>query len=443
MKILFLSHVFPPNYTSGAENYTFNLAQALVQHGHQVYVLCAETWDSGAHYWNGHTDEMYEGIWVRRLNLCWHKAPDPNRYLYDNPVTAEHLRVWLPEVQPDVAHVTSCYTLSASIIQVCKNAGLPVVVTLVDFWFLCPSLHLLRRDGALCDGQTTPWLCLQCVLGGAKTFRWPSRLLPDSLLEPILTSISQRPAVSKLRGLRGMALNMAERKQVTAERLRQADVILAPSQFLASLHAAVIDDLPLWVKPYGHDLSWLTGYRGRLPDDGLRFCYMGQISDDKGVHVLVEAFLRLDSTAGVTLDIWGGLDSRTAYVSRIKELAARSDNIHLCGRFSRSELGHVLSQTDVVVVPSLWYENNPLVIQEAYAARVPVIASDLGGMSEYVRHEVNGLLFERGDVDDLARQLRRVVTEPTLLTQLRAGIPSVKTIEQETDELLNIYEQLL
>jgi glycosyltransferase involved in cell wall biosynthesis len=442
MKILFLAHFFPPTHTAGAENYAFNIAKALVAEGHQVYVLCAGTWDAGESYWNGHTDEILDGIHVRRLCLCWHKAPDPNRYLYDNPVVAEHLRGWLNEIPADIVHVISCYTLSASVIQVCKEAGLPLAVTLVDFWFLCPSLHLLRSDGSLCDGRTTTWDCLKCMLYRARAYRGPSKILPDAVIRPILTAVSKSPPLSKQRGLRGMALDMGERKQVLVKQLSQADIVLAPSQFISSMHAAIINDLPMRLEPYGHDLSWLTGYTGRSPDGQLRFCYLGQIAHDKGVHVLIEAFLRLSAVPGIALDVWGGLKDGDPYATHIQELAARSSNIHLRGRFLRAQLAEVLSQADVVVAPSIWYENNPLVIQEAFAAKIPVIASDLGGMAEFVAHGLNGLLFERGNVDGLAQQMRKVIENPSLLYRLRDGIPPVKTIKQEVDEIISVYKHL-
>ena len=442
MKILILCHFFPPTHTSGAENYTFNLARALIQHGHQVQVLCAGTWNRGKHYWNGFTDEVYEDVPVRRLRLCWQKAPDPNRYLYDNPIIAEHLRHWLRELQPDLIHITSCYTLSASVIAVCKETGIPLVVTLVDFWFLCPSLHLLRSNGVVCDGQTGAWDCLKCMLYRAKAYRWPAKLLPDSIIRPMLTAASKRP-INRWRGLRGMALNMEERKRILAAMLRQADVILAPSRFLGAVHETIIKGLPIKVLPYGHDLKWLANYQDRSPDDQLHFCYMGQIAHNKGVHVLIEAFVKLDPGPNVKLDVWGDLPDGDPYIAHIRQMAARSGQIRLRGRFSRSQLGDVLSQADVVIVPSLWYENNPLVIQEAFAARIPVIATDLGGMSEFVQHEVNGLLFERGNADDLSRQMRRIIEEPVLLDQLRSAIPSVRTIEQEVDELVTIYQRLV
>lgn len=442
MKILFLCHFFPPTHTSGAENYTFNLAKALVNLGHQAYVLCAGTWDHGESYWNGYTEELYEGIHVRRVHLCWHKAPDPNRYLYDNPIIAAHLEEWLQEIQPNVAHITSCYTLSSSVIKVCHEVSLPMVLTLVDFWFLCPSLHLLRGDGSLCDGHTTPWDCLKCMLHDEKVYRWSARILPDNLAQTALTGLSGS-SINRLRGLRGKALNMAERKQILFERLHQIDVIIAPSHFIASVHTSHSDRLPVQVQSHGHDLSWLAEYQKTPRDGHIRFCYVGQISHDKGVHVLIEAFLKLNLTSAIVLDIWGSLNDTDSYTTYIKQLAVEVERIRLRGKFPREQLAKVLAEADVIIVPSIWYENNPLVIHEAFAAQIPVIATNLGGMSEFVQHEANGLLFQRGNADDLSQQMRRIIEDVDILPRLQAGISAVKTIEQEVTDLVCAYEKIL
>jgi glycosyltransferase involved in cell wall biosynthesis len=90
----------------------------------------------------------------------------------------------------------------------------------------------------------------------------------------------------------------------------------------------------------------------------------------------------------------------------------------------------------------LW-NDYPLIINEAFATGTPVIASDFGGMSEFVKHATNGLLFMRGDRDDLAHQLKRIITEPGLLAQLCAQIPPVKTMAQAVDEMQQIYQSVL
>ena len=96
-----------------------------------------------------------------------------------------------------------------------------------------------------------------------------------------------------------------------------------------------------------------------------------------------------------------------------------------------------------MVVPSVWYENNPLVIQEAFAARVPVIAANLGGMAEFARDEVDGLLFAAGDSDDLAASLARFAEDPALRGRLAAGIPPVRDVNSEIAELETLYRELI
>ena len=102
-----------------------------------------------------------------------------------------------------------------------------------------------------------------------------------------------------------------------------------------------------------------------------------------------------------------------------------------------------LSRVDVLVLPSVWLENSPLVIKEAFAAGVPVVTSDLGGMAEQVRPEIDGLVFEPGNADALASQLRRLQTEPGLLERLGAGIRPPMTIEQDAAALRCLYSDLI
>jgi glycosyltransferase involved in cell wall biosynthesis len=190
-------------------------------------------------------------------------------------------------------------------------------------------------------------------------------------------------------------------------------------------------------------LSWLKNYKGKTPSDILRVGYIGQIIPIKGVHILVEAFKEAKLGGIVKLDIWGSLEKDQDYVDTLKSIILDDLSISLRGRFEHENLADVFSEIDVLVVPSIWYENAPLVIQESFATETPVITTNLGGMAEMVSSDVNGLLFERGDVWDLARQLNRLVTEPGLLEKLKTGAPKVKTIEDEVSQLEEMYFELL
>lgn len=442
MKVLFLTHLYPPTGLGGTEVYTHGLAAGLVQNGHEVQVLCTEEWDDGPRYWNGQADRVYAGVPVRRLRLNWTKAPDVNRYLYDNPLIAEHLARYLAEVRPDIVHVTSCNTLSASVIGAAKRAGVPVIVTLTDFWFVCPQVTLLRSDGRTCDGNVPALECLECLLRGTKAHRWLTRALPASTALRLLDGVSRLPAVARWPGLRGMALNMADRKTVLRCALEQADVVLIGSESARRLFQNAGVSRTIDVVRYGHDLGWVDGYRGKFPSRAVRFGFIGQIAPMKGAHVLIEAYVNACSTGEAMLLVYGRLDKDPRYGQVLRALAAGRADVEFRGTYAHGDSARVFSEIDVLVVPSLWHDY-PLVIGEAFAAQTPVIASDFGGMREFVRDGVDGLVFERGSVAGLAGQMRRVLSESELLATLRAGIPCVKRMREAVEEMERIYRSIL
>jgi glycosyltransferase involved in cell wall biosynthesis len=442
VKLLFISHFYPPTHIGGTETYTHGLAQGLVRAGHQVQILCAGDWESGQDYLSGSREDVYQGVPVRRLQLNWTKAPDPNHYLYDNPVTAHYLQEWLPKFEPDLVHVTSCNTLSASVIGVAKRMGIPVVVTLTDFWFICPQVTLLRSDRQVCDGQVAESECLECLLRGAKVERWSKRMLPQTEAVRFLGALSRYGKLTRLPGLRGMALDIHERRAVLHQALEQADRVLIASASARELFRRNGFTMPIEVVPYGHDLTWLSGYSGKSPSKEVRFGFIGQIAPMKGPQVLVESFRSANRDGRARLLIYGNLDKDPSFGEHLRALAAGCAEIEFRGTYPHRESGRIFAELDVLVVPSLWHDY-PLIINEAFATGTPVIASDFGGMSEFVKPGVNGLLFERGSVENLACQLRRLIVEPGFLAQLQKGIPPVKRMAEATDEMIEIYHEIL
>lgn len=444
MKILFITNGFPPHRWAGTETWTAGLAQELVRRGHYVSVLCAGDWQTGFQYFNGFVDDIYRDIPFRSLNFNWTKAPDPNKYLYNNPFISDFLTVYLNQIRPDLVHVTSCETLSASVIGAVRLAGLPLVFSLTDFWFLCPRINLLKSDNTNCDGVTTPWDCLQCKLLNEKVYKLPRRFFPESLLKTILLQISKHPYLTRQRGLRGLALDMQDRKTFLCHAITLPDFRTTASSFVQSIFIKNGIDVPIHIQPYGHDLSWLDGYSGKIPSDKIRIGYIGQIAESKGLHILLQAVQSILSVANhkFSIFIYGNPQHDLDYTARLRSLAYNLDDVHFCGTYPHERSASVFAELDVLVVPSLWFDF-PLIIYEAFASHTPVVATNLGGMAEAVIHEVNGLLFERGDIDGLAVQLQRLVNEPDLLKKLSAGIPPVKRIEEEAAELEEIYLQLV
>jgi len=442
MYILLATLFFPPTHNAGTENYTFTLARSLIQNGHRVEVVCADKWGLGDSYWNGVMRDEYQGIPVHRIRINWTRAENPNRVLYINSSVERWLEKHLRETRPDLVHVTSAITLGVGILRAPSILGIPLVLTLTDFWFVCPTIQLLRSDGNLCNGEKSAWDCQQCMGANSQLFLGIDSILPDAIRPAFWDKMSRVTPLTKMRGLRGNLLDMSERKQLLKEALSFPDRIFAPSKFVQQ-KVSQLTSTSVNVLNHGHDLSWVENLGPKTVSDKLRIAYIGQLQPIKGVHVLIDAFQMAEIDTQATLSIFGDLSTRPDYVSKLEKLANDNPSINFRGRFEHEDISDVFSNIDVVVVPSLWYENAPLVIQEAFAAKTPVVATNLGGMAEFIDHELSGLLFSRGDAADLARTLRRLVMNPDLIRHLSEGIPPVKTNDEELMEIENIYRDLL
>ncbi|MEZ5317447.1 MAG: glycosyltransferase [Vicinamibacterales bacterium] len=439
MRVLLVTHFFPPERNAGTENYTLALAQALRRRGHDARVVCAAGWNHGERYWNGVDDAPAFGVPVRRVRLHWARASDPNQVLYDSPEVERWFEAELGAFRPDVVHVTSAATLGVGVLRAARRRGVRLVFTLMDFWTVCPRTTLLRGDGALCDGRTTPWQCEACVLDRSRLYRRTRGWMPARLREAVWTGIAHHAGLRRLRGARGLALDMADRKARLADALAQPDVVLSHSRVVQRMVGALGLRADVRVLAPGHELAWLSGYAGRTASPVVRFGYVGQIAAIKGVHTLIEAFAASASAGRARLDVWGDPAADPPYARGLEAAARGVEGVAFRGAFTRADLPAVWAGIDVLVVPSRWYENAPLVIQEAFATGTPVVATNLGGMAEAVRHGVSGLLVERDSVADLARALDRLTSEPGLVAALARGVPPVKRIDEEADELEAIY----
>src|SRR5262249_22824778 len=137
---------------------------------------------------------------------------------------------------------------------------------------------------------------------------------------------------------------------------------------------------------------------------------------------------------GIECRIYGDLDVFPDFKGRLLKLETPRA-VRYMGRLGNERIVDALAQLDLLIVPSVWFENSPLTIHEAFLAGVPVLTSDCGGMAELVEHSVSGLQFRTGDAAHLRHQLLRVLREPSLLASLKSNLPTVKTIEQDAVQM--------
>jgi hypothetical protein len=169
-----------------------------------------------------------------------------------------------------------------------------------------------------------------------------------------------------------------------------------------------------------------------------------RVSYHAAEDLLTKAVARLRAEGrAVTLDIWGSLEEGADYVNELRNATAGDEAIRWRGQYCGAGVWDALADLDVLAVPSRWIENSPNVILEAFAVKVPIVATRIGGIAELVEHDTNGLLFDINDVADLCRQIRRLLDEPDLLGRLSSEIAPVRTVDTEMELLVELYRHLI
>lgn len=432
MRIVLPVHHFLPRYTAGAELYTYRLARWLQRHGHLVEVVAVE---SVEHETNGKLDvvsDTYDGIPVHRLHFNL-EAGEQN-WEYDNRLIGAWFARYLEQTRPDLAHFQAGYLIGIAPLRAAVTAGVPTVLTLHDYWFICPRFTLLRGDDTLCRAvPDDPAGCAWCMQLDRRRFRVPEEMTGGLFGRIVLRS-----------GFDPGRAHIAARRNALLSALAWPDAVIAPSRFLADQVRAFVQPERLHISRNGLDLTPFVRGPRQHENGVIRIGFIGQIAPHKGVHLLITAFQQLQVRSGrIELHIYGGLSANPAYVTRLRQLAGSDPRIRFHGRIDNASVPATLAALDVAVVPSTWYENSPLSILEAHAAGTPVITAALGGMAELVRDGVDGLHFQPNDARNLARILQRVLDEPDLLPRLRSGIQQPRSIDDQMTQILAIYDDVI
>ncbi len=375
--------------TGGPERYLFDVKALLEEHGHDVIpfaVRYAQNEPSEYEPYFVPPPGDADAVYLRDVRGPVARARLLARSVYSMEAR-RRLTALLRDVRPDVVYViVAANVLSPSIFHACRDAGVPVVMRLSDF-------HLIAPCYLFFDGERA---CERC-LGGSRLHAVRKRCLHAS-------------AAVSLARVAGMAVH---------DRLRLHDSIarfVAPSAFLrykmieGGLDPSRIVHVPSFIDPRAIDAAPSIADTGREPT----FVYAGRLSPEKGVDRLIDAFVRAGSPG--VLEIVGQTDApeARALVDRARDL----DRVRFLGRRDRPEILARMRRARAVVVPSICYENLPLVALEAMLVGRPVVAHDLGSLPELVEHEETGLLCRARVPADLAEALARLADDELLARRL-------------------------
>lgn len=446
MKVILTVHQFLPAFYAGTEILTYETAKELKRRGHHVEIWTGFPADRLTASDRPIANYEYDGLPVHVYNHNYQIPALRKRAIrseYDNPLFAKYFREYVRKVKPDIVHFFHLSRLSSSPVEVCLQNNVPTVFTPTDFWIICIHSQLRLADNQLCRGPDHLGMnCIYHVLFQSDGIRRHAMKLPSGLLRFLIWGARHTWWPEKRYS--PVLRDLADRKVILGQRMNALNRVIAPTRFMRDIliENGMMPDRVCHI-PYGLNLESFQKSSPKQRESRLRVGFIGTLSEHKGAHVLLEAVKLLPIDFPISVKVYGKLDDYPEYVARLRGMNDNDRRVEFCGHFDKNEIGRVFSMLDVLVVPSIWYENTPLVIYAAHASGTPVIASNLGGMSEVVDHEKNGLLFEKGDSGDLCRLLERVVEDRSLLDRLTENITLPKSIYDYVGELEEVYQEIL
>jgi len=438
MRVLLVSPHFPPAHVGGVEYYAQRLAAWLDSKGCEPAVVCVERVTAAEkRVVHAEVDDHY-GYPVYRLDVGVKPGAHGFRLHWQHPALEEWIGTLLSRARPDILHLHSGYLLGDATLAAARAGHVPTIVTLHDLWFLCPRMTMMHPDMSRCSGPDDGAKCAWCLLTEQRRFRLPDRWTSGAIGRVAKLALRTWPVRNRT-SWGELASAVTRRQRGALEALASAQAILSPSRFVRTqLERAGFEPGRIRIVPYGIG-PCRPPRRERPKNPGvLRIGYLGQLAPHKGVHVLIAAARSLRSSA-FELRLAGPTDAHVEYMRTLRQMAASDPRIRFTGAYDNDHVGDLLARLDVVIVPSVWHENWPFVVLEAFRAGAPVIASGVGGLTEMIRHDVDGLLFDPGSHVDLAHCLQRLLDDPLLLPRLRNGIQPVRSDEDEQADLLDIY----
>ena len=444
LRLLHAIHDFLPRHRAGSEIYAFELCRELSRR-HDVFLVTAELDPSAPHgtiRWRAH-----EGLPVIEIVNNW--QVDGFEDTYASPRLGEQLDTVLDAVQPHVLHVHNLLNLSFDLPRRARARGIATVATLHDYTLVCASggqrVHV--AESHVCE-IIDPERCSRCFAASpyhafmvaSRLSRGPAgglirRVAPLARrLLPVVTDAAAR----RLPMLPATPQQIAARLTRGREVFTDIDLFVSPSRAMAVEYERLgMDPRRLEVSDYGFPVP---APAVRRASGVARFGFVGTMAWHKGAHVLLDAAKRLSGAFEIV--VAGDANVGPEYFARLQRDAGGLP-VRFAGAFDRRDVARIYGDLDVLVVPSLWPENSPLVIHEAFMHGVAVVGARVGGIPELIDEGVNGFTYEPSSPAALAVLMQRFVDEPGLAARLAAAAPAVKSIGQDAREWESRYSALV
>jgi glycosyltransferase involved in cell wall biosynthesis len=433
-RTLVIAHAHPAQSLGGGEIAAYAHWSELKRQGDQAVYLARAAGPSN------HTGTPFSARAGDGSDLLFH-APPVDHFRHSQTVRKvvyEDFRALLERVKPTAVHFHHYVHLGLELVREVRrySADIPIFMTLHDYLGICHAQgQMLKTNGMLCQ-SASPMDCNSCFPGQSPQLFFMRELFVKSFFELVDVFVSPSRFLRDRYvawGLPAEKFMVLENGQAPVDTPRVAPL---PEPVAAPLAA------PYATRGTAPALA-PTAARGDQPQR--RFVVLGQLSRLKGTQVLLEAVRSLDPelAAKVRIEIHGSIQHadeafKTEFHTQCKALAP---TLRFCGPYLPQDVNAILGQGAWLIVPSVWWENSPMVIQEALRARCPVIVSNIGGMAEKVDHGVNGLHFRVNSASDLARTIEYAASDRQVWQTLSGQIKPPPTLSHTVKVLATLYGQ--
>ncbi len=418
--------------------YTWALSKHLQNNGIDVKVLIPHYGEKASN------DYFYDGIFV-------HQYSEPSvvdRSLimgFRVPDGLIHFEKYISDERPDIIHfheLAGSNGITLNHVDVAKKSGAKVVMTFHLARYSCKTGTLVQTGKITCDGVIDLQKCSNCylhsigygkiatTLTAASTFFYNFSINTTRWQNKVGTALGTVSIISKLKDDFDLLLS-------------QCDYVVSLTNWYEKiLISNGVDKRKIKVIKQGIPLDPTNSFSIRKIHGGpLKLIFLGRINKFKGLHFLIEAIKDIDPLL-IQLSIFGNSDN-SVYESTLKIQTASNNNISWNGKLKQEDVVKTLQQHDALCLCSTFSEMSPLVIQETFAAGIPVIASNVYGNAEQIQHEQNGLLFEFNNVIDLRKQIVRFIEEQGLKYELAKNIIPPRSFKDVANQYLDLYKNLL
>jgi glycosyltransferase involved in cell wall biosynthesis len=363
MKVLLINNIH--YYRGGAETVYFNIARLLKEYGNEVIFFSQKDNNmvgcEQAPYFVNKKIQVKDDLFNKIRYLF---------YYFYNKQAAVNLDLLLSKEKPDIAHVHLVWGgMTSSILPILKKNNVPVVHTTHDYRLICPAYAYLDGEGKICES--------------CKDKKYYHCLIKKCSKNHFLQSMV-------------MCLEMYYRN-IFFNPAKFIDGFIFPSNFSRSKHFQYRPDFSQKKNIVLYNFSDIDNIDKEKKD---YFLYYGRISIEKGIYTLFEAMKKLPH---INLKIAGsGPELKKLVDNAVNNIG----NIEFLGNIYGQELKSLVSQAYFVIVPSEWYENNPMTIVESYSYGTPVIGTEIGGIPEIIEDGKTGYLCKPHNVQDLIKKIK-------------------------------------